>query len=110
MIRRPPRSTLFPYTTLFRSLTVLRLEDIQPGPWLRARRVQPFDPPADFFHVVHLHGDHQNGIETLHRLKPDYPLAPPLRQVAKDFPQFPHHGLGLDVFEWDQADRVALHP
>src|SRR3989454_7073228 len=26
MIRRPPRSTLFPYTTLFRSLT----------PWLRA--------------------------------------------------------------------------
>src|SRR2546430_16732692 len=25
MIRRPPRSTLFPYTTLFRSLTLLRL-------------------------------------------------------------------------------------
>src|SRR2546430_14262784 len=24
MIRRPPRSTLFPYTTLFRSLTLLR--------------------------------------------------------------------------------------
>src|SRR5256885_13249371 len=24
MIRRPPRSTLFPYTTLFRSLAVLR--------------------------------------------------------------------------------------
>src|SRR2546430_2589913 len=27
MIRRPPRSTLFPYTTLFRSLYALR------GPW-----------------------------------------------------------------------------
>src|SRR5256885_17260457 len=26
MIRRPPRSTLFPYTTLFRSLQVLDLE------------------------------------------------------------------------------------
>src|SRR2546427_7092163 len=26
MIRRPPRSTLFPYTTLFRSLRVLRLD------------------------------------------------------------------------------------
>src|SRR2546430_10558493 len=25
MIRRPPRSTLFPYTTLFRSLAALRL-------------------------------------------------------------------------------------
>src|SRR2546430_11107239 len=27
MIRRPPRSTLFPYTTLFRSLTVQHNED-----------------------------------------------------------------------------------
>src|SRR2546430_3917069 len=27
MIRRPPRSTLFPYTTLFRSLRPLRPED-----------------------------------------------------------------------------------
>src|SRR5215813_14598127 len=26
MIRRPPRSTLFPYTTLFRSLRLLRLQ------------------------------------------------------------------------------------
>src|SRR5260370_28416159 len=26
MIRRPPRSTLFPYTTLFRSQTKLRIE------------------------------------------------------------------------------------
>src|SRR2546429_6075849 len=27
MIRRPPRSTLFPYTTLFRSNGLLRVED-----------------------------------------------------------------------------------
>src|SRR5256885_12007474 len=27
MIRRPPRSTLFPYTTLFRSIFLLALED-----------------------------------------------------------------------------------
>src|SRR2546422_5271215 len=35
MIRRPPRSTLFPYTTLFRSLTVrLMLTGRQEGqPW-----------------------------------------------------------------------------
>src|SRR2546422_7336963 len=35
MIRRPPRSTLFPYTTLFRSLVaavLLRLYDIPPFP------------------------------------------------------------------------------
>src|SRR3712207_8580312 len=27
MIRRPPRSTLFPYTTLFRSIAVVQLEE-----------------------------------------------------------------------------------
>src|SRR3712207_8783852 len=35
MIRRPPRSTLFPYTTLFRSLLVLLPEE---DPVLRGRR------------------------------------------------------------------------
>src|SRR2546425_8892494 len=37
MIRRPPRSTLFPYTTLFRSLRDHRLEhvDRQPPPYPR---------------------------------------------------------------------------
>src|SRR3989441_12222056 len=29
MIRRPPRSTLFPYTTLFRSNNVTAIEDIK---------------------------------------------------------------------------------
>src|SRR2546423_3895390 len=37
MIRRPPRSTLFPYTTLFRSPrlygTVVRWTRSRPGPW-----------------------------------------------------------------------------
>src|SRR5258708_17284838 len=32
MIRRPPRSTLFPYTTLFRSLPVGRDSPIIPAP------------------------------------------------------------------------------
>src|SRR3712207_8772916 len=40
MIRRPPRSTLFPYTTLFRSLAAAALD----GRFLAA--VLPFDPPA----------------------------------------------------------------
>src|SRR5436305_8151795 len=50
MIRRPPSSTLFPYTTLFRSL--LRGEHLQlsdPGRGLqggRARRLEPHAPPA----------------------------------------------------------------
>src|SRR5256885_13037851 len=32
MIRRPPRSTLFPYTTLFRSVLLLRHLDPRIGP------------------------------------------------------------------------------
>src|SRR3712207_7356558 len=36
MIRRPPRSTLFPYTTLFRSLDALAVVDGQVGRWERA--------------------------------------------------------------------------
>src|SRR5260221_9983019 len=31
MIRRPPRSTLFPYTTLFRSIDVLAIDHDAPG-------------------------------------------------------------------------------
>src|SRR5258708_16226897 len=30
MIRRPPRSTLFPYTTLFRSLPLAEDDDLEP--------------------------------------------------------------------------------
>src|SRR2546429_3758713 len=33
MIRRPPRSTLFPYTTLFRSRQRRRDDNLQPLPW-----------------------------------------------------------------------------
>src|SRR2546422_6060933 len=39
MIRRPPRSTLFPYTTLFRSHT---------GPEVRPDKVPFFDIPPEF--------------------------------------------------------------
>src|SRR2546430_17079682 len=41
MIRRPPRSTLFPYTTLFRSVEVRRAEGrLEKGTQARARRVR----------------------------------------------------------------------
>src|SRR3712207_9027019 len=40
MIRRPPRSTLFPYTTLFRSALYELLEDEPAGPV-----VDPWDVP-----------------------------------------------------------------
>src|SRR2546430_16488609 len=37
MIRRPPRSTLFPYTTLFRSLLATKLNDWVPAPHTEGR-------------------------------------------------------------------------
>src|SRR3712207_7844738 len=42
MIRRPPRSTLFPYTTLFRSDDVLHLLGVAPNQRLRLRRPRSF--------------------------------------------------------------------
>src|SRR2546430_12227653 len=42
MIRRPPRSTLFPYTTLFRSVSVALFPSLAPNGaayWFRARLV-----------------------------------------------------------------------
>src|SRR2546426_9324841 len=46
MIRRPPRSTLFPYTTLFRSQQLFSVLAANPPPvavhrWLRLRFVLP---------------------------------------------------------------------
>src|SRR3712207_7853679 len=50
MIRRPPRSTLFPYTTLFRSdlqdiIAILGMDELSPEDKLsvlRARKIQRF--------------------------------------------------------------------
>src|SRR2546422_7874525 len=39
MIRRPPRSTLFPYTTLFRSVVAVDLHEA-----LKAAAFAPFEP------------------------------------------------------------------
>src|SRR5215211_9095202 len=50
MIRRPPRSTLFPYTTLFRSRQVPR----PPGPGARPRPRRPRGPPRSEEHTSEL--------------------------------------------------------
>src|SRR5256885_7175745 len=45
MIRRPPRSTLFPYTTLFRSLRGHPVRDLRRRPHV-GRRPRTHGPPA----------------------------------------------------------------
>src|SRR5258706_6186607 len=52
MIRRPPRSTLFPYTTLFRSLTDRELTRISCGEPFRGH----FRAPYTVVHRGDLHG------------------------------------------------------
>src|SRR2546430_12042099 len=47
MIRRPPRSTLFPYTTLFRSLGEYSIADMAPWPWVLIAK--PLGQPLDDF-------------------------------------------------------------
>src|SRR3712207_7255914 len=54
MIRRPPRSTLFPYTTLFRSDQV-RLQHL-PGGQPDALRHEAVDPVGDHGRVAPLEG------------------------------------------------------
>src|SRR5258706_13108801 len=49
MIRRPPRSTLFPYTTLFRSLTGHRRTRIAEKWTLTGRRSSRIDHPKTLF-------------------------------------------------------------
>src|SRR3712207_8467812 len=56
MIRRPPRSTLFPYTTLFRSCPELQADVL-----------------ADVLQPVH---DHRNGFDLRHRCLAEAPVLP----------------------------------
>src|SRR5256885_14666982 len=52
MIRRPPRSTLFPYTTLFRSVV-----DCGNGVFSKLRRFRDYTR-VDAVVISHLHADH----------------------------------------------------
>src|SRR5947207_12616506 len=53
MIRRPPRSTLFPYTTLFRSVGALRLSPL--------RRGLAIDSTVDIFTLELIARDRKSG-------------------------------------------------
>src|SRR2546425_11822985 len=63
MIRRPPRSTLFPYTTLFRS--PLSLADVDRAGIELQQHVDPFPRPVS--ELVDLVDDLQAGSEVLRR-------------------------------------------
>src|SRR3712207_8765279 len=81
MIRRPPRSTLFPYTTLFRSLTQNRHR-------LPASCALPF---ADA-EIVERAANKVELVQTAMRLGVPVPRS----VVVCDPFQIPEHGLALD--------------
>src|SRR2546427_2318517 len=70
MIRRPPRSTLFPYTTLFRSL-MARLEEARA---LVAGVLEPSHDPVDAVAGIAEHALDAPGAQPL-----DQEIAPRLR-------------------------------
>src|SRR5690242_21571338 len=67
MLRRPPSSTLFPYTTLFRSqcrlrLVIVRLEDHDPGA-LRQAVTEALGLPGDALRLLRLEPTGQHFLE-----------------------------------------------
>src|SRR3712207_7711989 len=87
MIRRPPRSTLFPYTTLFRSLGV--------GDLLRPEvdvAVLPMVLPRD-----HRRED-QSDLAGAQVRKADRPRAPPLRDRKSTRLNSSHANISYAVF------------
>src|SRR2546430_15777993 len=73
MIRRPPRSTLFPYTTLFRSFT---LKENQPDLLREAERLTQLSPTG-------VHTEPGREIRYWHLPEVDWPVADRLVRIVK---------------------------
>src|SRR5258708_26943374 len=102
MIRRPPRSTLFPYTTLFRSIVEDALNELD-----KKHLADALDPERKAAMIsnllVVLVGDHGRSEEHTSELQsPDHLVCRLLLEKKKIIAQtpleivviFPHHGLG----------------
>src|SRR2546429_746857 len=60
MIRRPPRSTLFPYTTLFRSLAGIELWHGGGSVMNRVSRTAPLSPSGTSWMATHVNLDRKS--------------------------------------------------
>src|SRR2546422_7850599 len=87
MIRRPPRSTLFPYTTLFRSRTAVRIS------------CEIIDERGEPLHVVHP-AILQVHLEAGVRAQPD-----DLRQIEREPARVSH----AEQIAVDRAERSEEH-
>src|SRR3712207_7158717 len=102
MIRRPPRSTLFPYTTLFRSCDISRMplrtamppREIKPtmaatvSDWPVTTRART--PPRSEEHTSELQSRQYLVCRLLLEKKKNKGLPPPLEAPTTDLPTGPH--------------------
>src|SRR5256885_14510820 len=100
MIRRPPRSTLFPYTTLFRSRLAGEVQEQEPFPRGDGHGVERVVALVEALYVAHVRRADQGAVErvgpgvigALDRLgeAPPRLLAQPGAPVAADVVERPH--------------------
>src|SRR2546429_9183275 len=101
MIRRPPRSTLFPYTTLFRSGVIN--EQFNAHPILRG--IEDIWGPTDVYGIAHLPRDAQVLVygQVLEGMKPtDKPVDGP-----KNNPMMPIIWTRNYTWESGQTSRIV---
>src|SRR5271163_316628 len=89
MIRRPPRSTLFPYTTLFRSLHVLAVLHVQVAGKFREAFGEPLVRSEEHTSELQSRSDlvcrlllEKNNRRGRHRRHPDAARAPAVRHPS----------------------------
>src|SRR3989441_12558867 len=83
MIRRPPRSTLFPYTTLFRSVCAAQPKE----PFYFLDAGHPFLPPVSY---------HSHGFAAYARCFPHW-SGPPPRVICEASTHYLYSETALDV-------------
>src|SRR2546422_7726499 len=101
MIRRPPRSTLFPYTTLFRSLCIARCIAIRPEVLLLDEPCSALDPIS----TARIE-------ELIHELKSEYTVVivtHNMQQAARvsDYTAYMYLG---ELIEYGPTDAVFIKP
>src|SRR2546425_4723859 len=106
MIRRPPRSTLFPYTTLFRSAVIFDVQRVGPSTGLPTRTAQ-----GDILSTALLsHGDTKHPMLFPHSPEESFSMAIEAFDLAEQFqtPVFVMIDLDLGMNNW-MADAF-LYP
>src|SRR2546426_4984052 len=103
MIRRPPRSTLFPYTTLFRSEAITILERLHPDSGALSGRAGYYNWLTNAYHLL---GEHDRELEAAHRARRRFPRN--LATLRMEFLALAALGRGREVSQ--RFDEISALP